>query len=114
MKLGIPYHDEKLQADLLALPLGMLARYFHGTDRMMAFGPELETPHTRAMNSGLFELRLKSRAAVVQVWVAFSFCTVVDRKMVMLHQFVKKTDKTLPKELTLACKRMKAWKDVDA
>jgi len=31
----------------------------------------------------------------------------------MLHQFVKKTDKTPPKELSLARKRMKEWKDAD-
>jgi phage-related protein len=44
----------------------------------------------------------------MQIW---SFCC---RKIVMLHQFVKKTDKTPPKELALARKRMKEWKDVDA
>jgi phage-related protein len=38
---------------------------------------------------------------------------LVDRKIVMLHQFVKKTDKTPPKELALARKRMKEWKNVD-
>ncbi|MBC7720250.1 MAG: type II toxin-antitoxin system RelE/ParE family toxin [Chitinophagaceae bacterium] len=32
----------------------------------------------------------------------------------MFHQFVKKTDKTPPKELKVARKRMKEWKDVDA
>jgi phage-related protein len=42
------------------------------------------------------------------------YCTLVDRKIVMLHQFVKKTDKTPPKELALARKRMKEWKNVDA
>ncbi len=30
------------------------------------------------------------------------------------HQFVKKTDKTPSKELALARKRMKEWKDADA
>jgi phage-related protein len=44
----------------------------------------------------------------MQIW---SFCC---RKIVMLNQFVKKTDKTPPKELALARKRMKEWKDVDA
>jgi phage-related protein len=110
MKWDIKYHDEKLQADVLALPPGILARYFHCTDRMMEFGPDLGMPHTRAMSSGLFELRLKSREGIGRVF----FCTVVNRQIVMLHQFVKKTDKTPPKELALARKRMKEWKDVDA
>ena len=38
----------------------------------------------------------------------------VGRRIVMLHQFVKKTDKTPPKELAVARKRMKEWKDADA
>jgi len=41
------------------------------------------------------------------------YCTLVDRKIVMLHQFVKKTDKTPPKELAIARKRMKEWKNAD-
>jgi phage-related protein len=110
MKWEIKYHDEKLQAEVLALPPGILARYFHCTDRMLEFGPDLGMPHTRAMSMGLFELRLKSREGIGRVF----YCTLVDRKIVMLHQFVKKTDKTPPKELALARKRMKEWKNVDA
>jgi phage-related protein len=110
MKWDVKYHDDKLQADVLALPPGILARYFHCTDRMMEFCPDLGMPHTRAMSSGLFELRLKSREGIGRVF----FCTVADRKIVMLHQFVKKTDKTPLKELALARKPMKEWKDVDA
>ncbi|MFM9902302.1 MAG: type II toxin-antitoxin system RelE/ParE family toxin [Polaromonas sp.] len=109
MNWSIIYHDEKLQADVLTLPAGILARYFHCTDRMVEFGPDLGMPHTRAMSAGLFELRLKSREGIGRVF----YCTLVGRKIVMLHQFVKKTDKTPPKELALARKRMKEWKNVD-
>ena len=109
MRWEIKYHDEQLQADVLALPPGILARYFHCTDRMLEFGPDLGMPHSRAMRMGLFELRLKSREGIGRVF----YCTLVGRKIVMLHQFVKKTDKTPPKELALARKRMKEWKDVD-
>jgi phage-related protein len=70
---------------------------------MIEFGPDLRMPHTRAMRMGLFELRLKSREGMGRV----IYCTLVDRKIVMLHQFVKKTDKTPPNELALARKRMK-------
>jgi phage-related protein len=109
VKREIKYHDETLQADVLALPPGMLARYFHCTDRMGEFGPHLGVPLTRAMSMGLFELRLKSREGIGRVF----YCTLVDRKIVMRHQFVRKTDKTTPKELALARKRMKVWKNVD-
>ena len=41
------------------------------------------------------------------------YCNLVGRKIIMLHQFVKKTDKTPPKELAIANKRMKEWKNAD-
>jgi phage-related protein len=104
------YHDERLQVAVLALPAGLLARYLHLTDRMVQHGPDLGMPHTRAMGSGLFEMRLKSQEGIGRVF----YCTLAKRKIVMLHQFVKKTDKTPPKELAVARKRLKEWKDVDA
>lgn len=106
----IEYYDEKLQAAVLALPPGILARYLHLTDRMVEYGPDLGMPHTRAMGSGLFELRLKSREGIGRVF----YCALVERRIVMLHQFVKKTDKTPPKELSTARRRMKERKDADA
>ncbi len=109
MTWDIKYHDDKLQQDILEMPSGILARYFHCTDRMQIFGPDLGMPHTRAMGSGLFELRLKSREGIGRVF----YCTLVGRKIVMLHQFVKKTERTPPKELAMANKRMKEWKNAD-
>lgn len=110
MAWQIRYHDERLQDAVLALPAGLLARYLHLTDRMIEYGPDPGMPHTRAMGSGLFELRLKSQEGIGRVF----YCTLVGRKIVMLHQFVKKTDRTPPKELAVARKRMKEWKDADA
>jgi phage-related protein len=109
MNWRIKYHDEKLQADVLSLPKGLLARYLQCTERMEEFGPNLGMPHTKAMGTGLFELRLKSTEGIARVF----YCTVVDRQIVMLHQFVKKTQKTPPKELAIAQQRLKEWKHAD-
>ncbi len=67
-------------------------------------------PHTRAMGSGLFEVRLKSG----RDWAGVLLHLGGSQEFVMLHQFVKKTDKTPPRELAVARKRMKEWKDADA
>jgi len=64
-------------------------------------------PHTRAMGQGLFELRLKAAEGIARVF----YCTVIDRQIVMLHQFVKKTEKTPARELELARRRMKELKN---
>ena len=70
---------------------------------MEVFGPDLGMPHTRAMGGGLFELRIKAAEGIARVF----YCPVVDRRIVVLHSFVKKTDKTPPKELEIARRRMK-------
>jgi len=66
------------------------------------YGPDLGMPHTRAMGGGLFELRLKAAEGIARVL----YCTVADRRVVVLHQFVKKTEKTPPRELDIARRRM--------
>jgi len=74
---------------------------------MEVYGPDLGMPHTRAMGQGLFELRLKAAEGIARVF----YCTVIDRQIVMLHQIVKKTEKTPARELELARKRMKELKN---
>jgi phage-related protein len=74
---------------------------------MEVHGPDLGMPHTRAIGDGLFELRLKAAEGIVRVL----YCTMAGRKIVMLHQFIKKTDKTPPRELETARRRMKEFKN---
>jgi phage-related protein len=87
-----------------------LARYLRYSDRMEVYGPDLGMPHTRAMGEGLFELRLKSTEGIARIF----YCTLVKKRIVILHQFIKKTNKTPLKELTVAKKRMKEIKDASA
>jgi phage-related protein len=59
------------------------------------------------MGDGLFELRLKAVEGIARVF----YCTMIGKRIVMLHQFIKKTDKTPPKELAIARRRLKEVKD---
>jgi phage-related protein len=76
---------------------------------MEIYGPNLGMPHTRAMGAGLFELRLKAAEGIARVL----YCTLSNRRIVMLHQFIKKSDKTPRKELDTARRRMKEVKDAE-
>ena len=89
------------------MPAGFLARFLRYAERMELLGPDLGMPHTRAMGDGLFELRLKAGEGIARVF----YCTVVERRIVFLHQFVKKTNKTPPRELKIARARMREMKD---
>jgi len=107
MNWTITYYSDSVQEEILAMPTGYLGRYLRYADRMEVFGPDLGMPHTRATGDGLYELRLKAAEGIARVL----YCTIVGRKIVMLHQFIKKTDKTPPRELETARRRMKEFKN---
>lgn len=106
---AIVYYSEEIQGQILALPDTLAARYIVLTRRMVSLGPNLGEPHTKAFGSGLFELRLKGAEGIARVF----FCTLVGRRIVMLHSFVKKSDKTPPRERKIAERRMKEVKRED-
>ncbi|HVS36263.1 MAG TPA: type II toxin-antitoxin system RelE/ParE family toxin [Gemmataceae bacterium] len=103
MDWEIVYYDDGVQGVILAFPPGLQARYIHLTERMLAFGSDLGMPHTRAMGKGLFELRMKGKEGIARVF----FCNRPNRRILMLHAFVKKSAKTPRKELQVARRRMR-------
>ena len=58
------------------------------------------------MGDGLFELRLKGAEGIARVF----YCTVVGKRIYMLHAFVKKSQKTPKLDLAIATTRMKEVK----
>ena len=74
---------------------------------MMEFGGNIGMPYTKALGDGLFEIRLKGQEGIARVF----YCTMVDKNIVILHSFVKKTDKIPSKELDISIKRKKELKN---
>ena len=109
MNWTITYYSDSVQKEILTMPAGFLGRYLRYSDRMEIYGPDLGMPHTRPMGEGLFELRLKAAEGVARVF----FCMMTGRKIVILHQFIKKSDKTPRRELAIARRRMKEVKDAN-
>lgn len=99
----VSFYSRRVEDEILALSSGFVARFVRYAERMETYGPDLGMPHTRAMGGGLFELRIKAAEGIARVF----YCTVVDQRIVFLHQFAKKTDRTPPKELQIARLRMK-------
>lgn len=110
MDYDIKYYSQTVQEQILKLPDTLAARYVVLTRRMQAIGPNLGEPHTKAMGDGLFELRLKGAEGIARVF----YCTLIGKRIVMLHSFVKKTDRTPLRELDVARSRLKEIKDENA
>jgi phage-related protein len=102
----ISYYSEAVQDQIIELPDTLAARYVVLTRRMVALGPNLGEPHTKAFGDGLFELRLKGAEGIARVF----FCTLVGKRIVMLHSFIKKSDRTPLRERDVAATRMKEVK----
>ena len=74
-----------------------------GVELLMEHGPNLRLPHSRAFGDGLFELRPKGRSGIGRAL----YCFLLNRRVVILHAFVKKSQQTPDRELRLARKRLK-------
>jgi len=98
----VTFHSPRIEAEIFDLPAGFVARFIRYAERMEVYGPDLGMPHTRAMGDGLFELRIKAMEGIARVF----YCTIVQRRIVFLHQFVKKSDRTPPNDLRIARQRM--------
>jgi phage-related protein len=103
MAWHIEYYNTTVEQAVLHLPPALLARYLQLTDLMLEFGSNLGMPHTRAMGEGLVELRVKRQEGIARVF----YCTGVQRRIIMLHVFGKKSQKTPKRELDIAKRRLR-------
>ena len=96
--------SEAVEAEIKALPADAQARYLRLVDLIVAHGPQaLGMPHARPLEGKLWELRMRGRDGIARaVYVAAS-----GHRVVVLHAFVKKTQKTPRAAIETAKKRMK-------
>ncbi|MGH6946892.1 MAG: type II toxin-antitoxin system RelE/ParE family toxin [Kiloniellales bacterium] len=106
MTWRISFYSVALEQEILRMPAPFVARFIRYAERMETFGPDLGMPHTKALGDGLCELRLKGPRAIVRIF----YCTCAGRRITMLHQYVKKSEKAPRKELDVARRRMREVK----
>lgn len=70
-------------------------------------GPQLRQPHTDKIGGGIFELRFKGEEGQVRILFFFFY----EKKIILLHGFVKKTQKTPRNEIKIAKQRKKEFLD---
>ncbi len=60
-------------------------------------------PHTKAMGNGLFELRISGKRNIARTF----YCCLKEKRIIILHAFMKKSQKTPNQELNIARKLLK-------
>ena len=103
MNWKVEFFNEKVEQQTIAFPKGILADFLRVVELIEEFGPTIGRPHTAPLGQGLFEIRAKGKEGIGRS----IFCTIKDRKIIILHSFVKKTQKIPQKEIDKALERMK-------
>ena len=96
-----------VDAEIEALPPGLQARLIRLMEAVETIGLEqLHEPHVKHLEGKLWELRAKASEGIARG----IYVTVTGRRVVILHVFVKKSQKTPTAALNLARERMKRVK----
>jgi len=103
MSWSVTFYSEKVEKEILKFPTGILADLLHILEMIEELGPNLGKPHTAPMGDGLFEIRAKGKEGIGRSF----FAIAVNDEIVILHSFIKKSQKTPKKELDKARKRLK-------
>jgi len=109
MSWKIFYYSEAVRQWVDDLPVGLRAYYARIAERMMKYGPYLGMPYVRSLGKGLYEIRAIGKEGIARV-----FFGAESKQIVILHGFVKKTDKTPKREMDIARRRLKECKNENA
>ena len=103
-KWKIEFVNEKAEAELLSLTEDLQARFIHIGELLQTFGPlKMGLPHIRPLEDKLWEIRMKGKDKIARsIYVMSS-----GKRIVVLHTFVKKTQKTPQKAIKVAKSRLK-------
>ena len=95
---------DPVDAEIEALPPALQARLIRLFEMVETIGLELmREPHTKHLDGKLWELRAKAPGGIARgIYVALA-----GRRVVVLHVFAKKTQKTPKRALDIAAQRLK-------
>jgi phage-related protein len=107
MEWGIEfYRDDKgrepIAEFLDSLPVHVRAKAVRLFELLARYGVLLKEPYTKHIKGKIRELCITDRTGAVRI-LYFSF---TDGRFILLHGFIKKTDKTPAREIQIAEKRL--------
>jgi len=96
--------DERLEKWLNDIPADIKARIINIVDLLVENGPQnVREPYVKHVKGKLFEIRAKGKDGIARVF----YFTITGQRIVLLHGFIKKTQKIPDKELETATARMR-------
>lgn len=100
----VSFFNDGVRGTLAKWPNRLKAKFTRIVELIAMTSPmDVGMPHVKSMGQSLFEIRVKSDEGIGRAF----FCMIVGKEIIILHSFIKKTQKTPEKELSIARKRMK-------
>lgn len=107
MTWTVEYLNSNVEKELFSLPKDMQARFIHISGLLEEFGPQqVGMPHVRSLGRKLWEIRMSGQSSIGRA----IYITLHDQRIVILHAFVKKTQKTPQRAIELALQRIEEIK----
>jgi phage-related protein len=103
----VEFLDEEVKASLDSMPLDIRASFQRIVELIQSHGLErVREPYVKHLEGRLWEMRMKGRSGIARA----VYVTVVGKKIVVVHVFTKKTQKTPRREIAIALRRAKDLK----
>ena len=102
MPWQVGFLDEETKSALDALPLDMRANFQRIVELIQTHGLErVREPYLKHLEGPLWEMRLKGKSGIARA----IYIAATGMRIVVVHVFVKKTQKTPRKEIAQALKK---------
>lgn len=104
MSWTVEFLDEDVKDLLDALPLDIRAHFQRIVELIQSHGLErVREPYVKHLQGPLWEMRMKGRSGIARA----VYVTAIGKRIVVVHVFSKKTQKTPRLEIETALKRAK-------
>ena len=104
MRWSVGFLDEETKAALAALPLDIRASFQRIVELIQAHGLErVREPYLKHFEGPLWEMRLKGNGGIARA----IYVTASGMRIIVVHVFTKKTQKTPRSEIKQALKKAK-------
>ncbi|MBS0358565.1 MAG: type II toxin-antitoxin system RelE/ParE family toxin [Proteobacteria bacterium] len=107
MKWSIETLNKIVDKELDTLDASFKAKFLHIAEMLEEFGPNnVKQPHCKSLGDKLWEIRMKAKPGIARA----IYVTAEEKRIIVLHVFVKKTQKTPKKSIVIAKERLKEIK----
>jgi len=93
--------DKDLEKFIYSLEKPTIGKVIHAIDLLEKFGYKLSSPHSKKISPKIFELRIRGQQEV-RIFYTFS-----KLETILLHGFIKKSQKTPSREIKAAIDKLK-------